>query len=361
MIKAIELNNFGSHKDSKLGFSPGVNIVVGMSDSGKTSILRGLRWVKDNRPSGDSIISHWNMNEKGENTGDTSVNVCVDDMSVVRLKSSDFNGYETYTDESADAGAPEESFSAVGKDVPGTISDILNIDDVNFQKQHDVPFLLSESNAEVARYFNQIVNLENIDKVLSKAESMRRSLNAGIKDNTERLTELEESVNNFGWIDEAYKMCESIRAREEKISVLRGKFDNITSTLAAIKAYRETMSRLDFTEDAKDRVEKIGEKKDESVELNFKYTKINQTSLEIIANEEFVANANNALRAKKVVESIQKIVAKVGEEKESAGKLKTLCDDIVQNEDFIIPTAAKTIKELSAELPDVCPLCGGKI
>jgi len=55
MIKYLQIQNFQSHKDSLLEFDPGVNVIVGSSDSGKTAVIRALRWLVWNRPSGDAF------------------------------------------------------------------------------------------------------------------------------------------------------------------------------------------------------------------------------------------------------------------------------------------------------------------
>ena len=46
MIKSIELTNFESHKHSEFVFSPYINIITGQSNHGKSSIIRGLYWIK---------------------------------------------------------------------------------------------------------------------------------------------------------------------------------------------------------------------------------------------------------------------------------------------------------------------------
>ena len=71
MIKKIQIQNFQSHKETTLKLDPGVNIIVGTTDSGKTSILRALRWVIWNRPSGDDFRSWWG--------GNTSVEVIINE------------------------------------------------------------------------------------------------------------------------------------------------------------------------------------------------------------------------------------------------------------------------------------------
>ena len=59
MIKEISIKNFQSHKDSHIELSDGVNIIVGASDSGKSSLIRAIKWLATNRPSGESIRSTW--------------------------------------------------------------------------------------------------------------------------------------------------------------------------------------------------------------------------------------------------------------------------------------------------------------
>ena len=59
MIQSLHIKNLQSHKDSHLDFCEGVNVIVGPSDSGKSAILRALRWIVKNRPQGDVLRSHW--------------------------------------------------------------------------------------------------------------------------------------------------------------------------------------------------------------------------------------------------------------------------------------------------------------
>lgn len=48
MIRSVHLWNFESHEDTLVEFSPGMNLLVGPSNSGKSSLLRGLRMVVNN-------------------------------------------------------------------------------------------------------------------------------------------------------------------------------------------------------------------------------------------------------------------------------------------------------------------------
>ncbi len=123
MIERIKLNNFQSHENSELVFSPGVNVIIGQSDSGKTAIIRALRWLVWNRPLGDAYISHW--------ADKCSVEIEVDKHTIKRIKErKNSNAY--YLD--------GKLFNAVGGDIPDEIMKLLNLHEINLQQQLDRPF-----------------------------------------------------------------------------------------------------------------------------------------------------------------------------------------------------------------------------
>ncbi|WP_263707519.1 AAA family ATPase [Shouchella tritolerans] len=55
-IVSVRLENFQSHLDSTLQFDKGLNVIVGQSDSGKTAVLRAVRWALFNQPRGTDFI-----------------------------------------------------------------------------------------------------------------------------------------------------------------------------------------------------------------------------------------------------------------------------------------------------------------
>lgn len=151
MIKQLKIRNYQSHKDAELNFRPGVNLIVGDSDCGKSALLRALRWLVFNRPSGFTFQSHWA--KKGE---DTAVEVALSDGNVARrVRNNKDNQYWLST--------LEEPLEAVRTDVPEEVKAVLRMDALNVQRQGDKPFLLDESPAEVARVLNTVAGLENID------------------------------------------------------------------------------------------------------------------------------------------------------------------------------------------------------
>jgi len=184
MIHKIQIQNFQSHKRSSLELSAGVNIIVGASDSGKTAIIRALRWLLWNRPGGDSFRSHWG--------GDTSVTIDTSDYEISRSKGKE----NLYT-------LGNTEFKAFGTDVPEEIQQALNLNEINLQQQLDSPFLLTSSAGEVAAHFNRIAHLEDIGKGLKTAQSKIRELTQEIESDKKRVKLLREDTiqyNNLNYI-----------------------------------------------------------------------------------------------------------------------------------------------------------------
>ena len=86
MIEYIQLRNFQSHKDSELEFSPGVNVIIGDSDQGKTAIMRAFYWLIFGKPSGDSMRK-WNTK------ADTEVTVETAEHQISRIRGKSVNQY----------------------------------------------------------------------------------------------------------------------------------------------------------------------------------------------------------------------------------------------------------------------------
>ncbi len=188
MLQTLHITNFQSHKDTTLEFHPGVNIIVGASDSGKTSIIRSLKWLIWNRPGGDDFRSDWG--------GETSVEVIIDNLSIRRSKDKE-NLYEI----GSVAVQDHKALKAFGTKVPEEIQRVLNIDGTNLQKQFDAPFLISASPGEVAGYFNQIAHLERIDSSVSCVNGKITTLTAKQKVDKVTLEEDQEKLKQYDYLD----------------------------------------------------------------------------------------------------------------------------------------------------------------
>ena len=160
MIQKIQIQNFQAHTDSLIGFGPGVNVIRGSSDNGKSSIIRAMYWALFNRPSGTGFFK-W-----GATTPTSSRLYFQDGAIVLREKDKKTNFYMRR--ESAED-TNQDKFQALRTDVPAEISEVHQMELFNIQRQHDRYFLLQDSPGEVGRQLNEVTNLSIIGETLSAA------------------------------------------------------------------------------------------------------------------------------------------------------------------------------------------------
>ena len=217
MIESISLSGFQSHKNSNLDFSNGVNVIVGKSDCGKSAIIRALRLVLENKPSGDSFINH--------DCKDMTVSMKINDTDITRGKGSE----NTYT-------AGKEKFTAFGQSVPEPIVAVTKFHDVNAQFQLDSPFLLSMTPGEAGQYLNSIMNLDIIDQTVKAAQAMARENKAAISALTATIATLESEEAGYVWLTDAEAALEKLQALEGKHNELTGEKQKIEDTILSIES-----------------------------------------------------------------------------------------------------------------------------
>lgn len=213
MINFLEIKNYESHKATRLDFSPGVNVITGLSDKGKSTILRALRWVAENRPGGFGF-KPWSA-RKGART---EVLIGLDSgQQLQRLRGGTENLY--FLD--------DEKLEGFGQEVPGKIKEVLNLSEGALQRQLDPVYLLADSPGEVARVFNKVTNLKEIDVLLSNLTSLYNSTGREAKLVESDLVGLNEQLVEFDDLPQIEKLIKGIEIadgwlseKEEKISVV---------------------------------------------------------------------------------------------------------------------------------------------
>ena len=157
MIKKLTLKNFEVHRKSALEFVPGVNVIAGPSDHGKSSIVRALGLVLLNRPQGLSYVRNTEEDTKTK----AVVGAMFDDCEISRVRSKSDNYYTLNG----------QQLKAMGAAVPDEIAHASRMNELNIQFQFSRKmqhYLLSLSSGEVARYLNALLELDIIDETLKK-------------------------------------------------------------------------------------------------------------------------------------------------------------------------------------------------
>lgn len=196
MIRSIAIENVQSHISSELPFHEGVNVITGDTDAGKSVIIKLIRWVKDNRPTGEEY-KNWDAAEDDQMAGE----IITDEDTVAIIRK---DGKTSY---SLNNGKPLE---ALDKSVPLEITEALNLADYNIQTQFQNYFLLQDTPGEVARKINELTGLDVIDTLYSNIAHEIRNTNTEINISKNVIKETKESLKQYQNLDEIDKLITSI-------------------------------------------------------------------------------------------------------------------------------------------------------
>lgn len=182
MIEYILVKNFQPHKKFRVDLDPHITTFVGPNDVGKTAIIRALGWLCFNRPSGTDFI------RKGSKAA--ILEIGVDGRRIRRKRGKRQNTYEL----------DGKTFKAMGTDVPEPIADLLNVNAINFQSQHDAPFWFSLTPQQVAKELNRVVDLTIIDESLARAATRVRETKTIAEYAKARLSQSRAKRSELRWI-----------------------------------------------------------------------------------------------------------------------------------------------------------------
>lgn len=218
----VTLHNFQSHKDTVLELSPTVNSLEGVSDSGKSAVLRAMLWCLTNKPDGVAFASNWAKDKKGKLKEEVRVSI----DNITRTRTAEVNGYARYV-----PGKEPQSYEALKGTVPPDIENAINIGSVNIQRQMDPPFLLSATPGDAARYVNELIGLVEIDSYQKALKGKAHDNANSLKDENKRLSEAEAALAQYDWVDGA----------KEKVDAL----SKIVSECTALEADLQALDALD--------------------------------------------------------------------------------------------------------------------
>lgn len=235
-MESITIRNFQAHEKTKVEFDKKITTIVGPSDAGKSAVLRALRWVMTNKPSGNAFLRH--------ETKRCRVALTVDGHKIVREKG-DRNTYAL----------DNEPYKAFGNDVPQGIVQLLNIDELNFQSQHDAPFWFSSTAGEVGRELNQIIDLGLIDSTLSNVNSALRTAKAEVEISKQRestakkeraeLLYAKELATEFKHIESLHRTLLDASKRREQCETLSERANKHLRALADLCEECEDMEHVE--------------------------------------------------------------------------------------------------------------------
>ena len=216
-LERLRLLNFQTHEDLKLVLDEHVTTIVGPSDVGKSSVLRALRWVMQNKPSGASFVRN------GEDR--CRVSLWLDGERILRVKGRGVN--EVFVG--------REKLEAFGADLPESVVELCNVGAVNFQQQHDSPFWFCLTAGQVSRELNAVVNLDVIDRTLAGVAKVLRRTRAAAEVCEDRTREARSEFEGLNWVPEMTGAFAAVETSEESASLASAKVERTRGLLEEVE------------------------------------------------------------------------------------------------------------------------------
>ena len=202
-IQEVTIEGYQSHTNSTFCLSPGLTVITGPSDAGKTAIIRALRWFAFNEPTGEAFL-HTIRNPDG------SVKEAVDQVKVsvtfdngITITKTRRKGKTTYT-HSAFPTAWEKA------EIPPEIKETLGLVKqqygdfetcLNFAFQLDAPFMLSESASVGAKVLGKLAGTEIVDKSISEVNKKTHQTRNDISYADKQIGEIDVSLTEYFDLD----------------------------------------------------------------------------------------------------------------------------------------------------------------
>ena len=203
----LTLSNFQIHqKPTTLDIPEGeTTYVEGDSDTGKSSRLRAMRWLCENKPDGVSFVTF--KQPRGTNS---LVRLEVDGRVIERERGKSKNLYRM----------DGETFEAFGRSVPEPIAKFLALSPYAFQLQGEVPFLIGASPTDAAKILSDACGLGVIDTAVQFVRGKKAVAEAEIR-KSEIL--LESAQARLATATEQLPLADALeaaaKAGEEKLSL----------------------------------------------------------------------------------------------------------------------------------------------
>ena len=109
----------------------------------------------------------------------------------------------------------KKKYVSFGKEVPEAIRHVLNMSDVNFQQQLDLPFWFAESASKISKNLNEIVNLELMDRSMQVAASIVKQRKVELKVSKLRLSAIKKDLKNLQWVPKCAESAKLLQAKRK--------------------------------------------------------------------------------------------------------------------------------------------------
>lgn len=342
MIEQLKATNLQKHENITLNFIEGVNVITGPTDSGKTAIFRGLKWVLMNDGDSSKLVKH--------GTQKCTVSATIDGNVIERSYSASSNTYKLN----------DNLYKSFRTSVPGDIALLVNMDAISIQDRRDLPFMVYYKGSETAEQFSTMLDLNEIQTVTANTNRYVKKVAEAVEQAKINIDKAQTTLDYYADVDEANALlkvyaelltvCDTLASEDKMLTDYKEKLFWILRALADNERYADAEADLKVLEEIDKSME---QGTDDIYELRLLYSQIKNV-VNVLANTNISEAESDLVTLSRIQHDMVELRQDLNELQSEQSSFKSL---IIQGKQ-----AKNMYKEyedkLHALVGTVCPTCG---
>lgn len=226
-LTRLKLTEVLSHKNTCVDLGEQLTIFTGMSDSGKSSAIRGLLQLCENKPAGIDLLRHGAKRGVCSEVTAEGTTESGDVFTIVRRRGKSSNEYEVNG----------QVLRGFGTGAPEEVRGLLRLSEHAFQLQSDGHFLLSSTDGEVARVMGRTVGLSQIDTAFQEVRKLKTVNDTNLRCAEADKKKEQDALDCFAGLEEADKAvldCERLDQLRRNTITESEEIESVLGSLARI-------------------------------------------------------------------------------------------------------------------------------
>ena len=239
-ISKVVLENFQAFEKGEFNLSPNLNILIGVSNVGKSSVARALSLV---------LFNQWDKSWCRFGAKFCRVTLVTNTgIEVVREKGEKINRYILRLPDSS-----EQLFESFGTTVPEAVQNALKIHTVqvdtadtlnlNLAGQMDALFLLSQTGSYRAKVLGKLSGATYLDYAIRELNKDKRQVTAEKNSKDLEIVELQKEVDKFGAIESYSSVISELESKITSLTALEQRVERIRNLLERVKVLKDSWTR----------------------------------------------------------------------------------------------------------------------
>jgi len=334
-----------SHFETVFEFSPDLTVITGPNDSGKSALIRIIKWVAQGEPSGENFIFTVKDDKTGEvikQAKEGKAEIGLDNGIVVtktRRKGKTTYTINTIPEPFEKAEVPEEIKQALGID-KYSFGDFETY--LNYAFQLEAPFLISESPSVGAKVLGKLAGTEAVDLAIREVSKRTHKTREEKRIAEREIERINGDLLDYQDLDELKQRVQACEYLVEELETAAKKKDNLKDLDHKLITAQEAIGRLeieldalaivpDLEEDLKD-VEKAQQRYNTLLDL---YSKLDQNVKAIADITAQLAEYENLDVAASILVSIEAKDRRLNTLNSLSTQLTSYTQDIITAEKFL--------------------------